>query len=67
MKLLIFLCTMYAVKSASRPISNEQLKEPKKQAETPEGKLDKNSNLKKFSRDLESDWTVKNDKPHFGL
>ena len=55
------------VKSASRPVSNEQLKELKKQAETPEGKLDKKSNLKKFSRDLESDWTVKNDKPHFGL
>jgi IS5 family transposase len=55
------------VKSASRPVSKEQLKEIKKQAETPEGKLDKKGHPKKFSRDLDSDWTVKNDKPHFGL
>jgi hypothetical protein len=55
------------VKSASRPVSKEQLKEIKKQAETPEGKLDKKGSPKKFSRDLDSDWTVKNDKPHFGL
>ena len=38
-----------------------------KKADTPEGKLDKKGNPKKFSRDLESDWTVKNDKPHYGL
>jgi IS5 family transposase len=55
------------VKSASRPVSNKQLKELRKQAEPPDCKLDKKGNLKKFSRDLESDWTVKNDKPHFGL
>jgi hypothetical protein len=35
--------------------------------ETSEGKLDKNGNLLKFSRDLESDWIVKNDKPHYGM
>jgi IS5 family transposase len=29
--------------------------------------VDKNGNTLKFSRDLESDWTVKNDIPHFGL
>lgn len=55
------------VKSASRPVSTEKLEEIKAKAETPEGKLDKNGNTKKFSRDLESDWTVKNDKPHYGL
>ena len=33
----------------------------------PEGKLDKNGKPKKFTRDLESNWTVKNDKPHYGL
>ena len=32
-----------------------------------EGKVDKNGNPLKFSRDLESDWTIKNDKPHYGL
>lgn len=55
------------VKSASRPISNKEIKELRKKKETPEGKLDKNGNHLKFSRDLESDWTVKNDKPHYGL
>ena len=47
------------VKSASKPMSNEGLKNLKHKRNTPEGKLDKNGNLLKFSRDLESDWTVK--------
>lgn len=55
------------MKSASRPVSTEKLDELKEKAATPEGLLDKNGNPKKFSRDLESDWTVKNDDPHFGL
>lgn len=55
------------VKSASSPLSNEQIKTAKEKKETPQGVLDKNENPLKFSRDLESDWTVKNDKPHYGL
>ena len=55
------------VQSASHPISNEEIKKQREKRETPEGKLDKNGNLLKFSRDLESDWTVKNNKPHYGL
>ena len=55
------------VQSASHPISKDRLEEEKQKRETPEGKLDKNGNLLKFSRDLESDWTVKNDIPHYGL
>jgi len=55
------------VKSASHPLSQQKLEEEKKKRETPEGMLDKNGHILKFSRDLESDWTVKNDKPHFGL
>jgi IS5 family transposase len=55
------------VKSASRPLSNDQLREVKEQRNTPEGKLDKNGNVRKFSRDIQSDWVVQNDKPHFGL
>ena len=55
------------VKSASRPVSKDQLKDLKEKAKTPEGKLDKKGTRKKFTRDLDSDWTVKNDKPHFGL
>ncbi len=55
------------VKSASRPISNAQIKELRDKRSTPEGKLDKNGKPLKFSRDLESDWVVQNDKPHYGL
>ena len=46
------------VKSASRPISNDDLKELKEKRDRPEGKLDKKGNLLKFSRDVESDWSV---------
>jgi IS5 family transposase len=55
------------VKSASRPVSNNQIKDLKDRKNTPEGKLDKNGKPLKFSRDMESDWTIKNDKPHYGL
>ena len=55
------------VQSASHPISNEEIKKQREKRETPEGKLDKNGNLLKFSRDLDSDWTVKNNTSHYGL
>jgi IS5 family transposase len=55
------------VKSASKPLSNDELRKLKDKRDTPEGKLDKKGNPLKFSRDLESNWTVKNDKPHYGL
>ena len=55
------------VKSASRPLSNGQLKKIKEQRYTPEGKLDKNGNTRKFSRNLDSDWVVQKDDPHYGL
>ena len=48
------------VKSASSPVSNDKFKD---NSNTPEGKLDKNGKPKKFSRDLDSNWTVKNDTP----
>ncbi|MDM8536345.1 transposase [Desulfobacterales bacterium HSG17] len=55
------------VKSASRPVSKEKIKEIKEHYNSPEGKLDKNGNIKKFTRDIDSDWTFKNDKYHYGL
>jgi len=55
------------VKSASHPISNDEIKQLREKRNTPEGKVDKNGNPLKFSRDIESDWVVKNDKPHYGL
>jgi IS5 family transposase len=55
------------VKSASRPVSNEKLKQLREENQTPEGMLDKNGNAKKFSRDLDSDWVVQKERPHYGL
>jgi len=55
------------VKSASRPISNDKIKETREKHNTPEGKLDKNGNPLKFHRDLDSDWVVQKDTPHYGL
>lgn len=55
------------VKSASRPASNEKLKELKEKNNTPQGKLDKNGKPKKFSRDLDSDWVVQKGIPHYGI
>ena len=53
------------VKSASKPMSNDDLRREKERRSTPEGQVDKNGRPLKFSRDLESDWTVKDEKPHF--
>jgi IS5 family transposase len=55
------------VKSARRPMSNEDIKKLKNKRATPEGKVDKNVEPLKFSRDRESDWTIKNGEPHYGL
>ena len=55
------------VKSASRPMSNDDLKELRKKRSRPEGQVDRSSKPLKFSRDLESDWTIQDDKPHYGL
>jgi IS5 family transposase len=53
------------VKSASSPVSSDEVKKNKENKNIK--KTDKNGNPVKFSRDIESDWTVKNDKPHYGL
>lgn len=55
------------VKSTSRPLSNDGIREEREKRKRAEGKLDKNGQPMKFCRDLESDWTIKNDKPHYGL
>jgi IS5 family transposase len=49
------------VKSASRPLSNDQLKEVREHRNTPVGKLDENGNVRKFSRDINSNWFMQND------
>jgi IS5 family transposase len=55
------------VKSASRPLSQDELKKQREHRNGEEGQRDKKGNPLKFTRDLESDWTIKNDIPHFGL
>ena len=55
------------VKSASKPMSNKKLKKIRDHKSTPEGKLDKNGKPAKFSRDIESDWAIKNNKAYYGL
>ena len=55
------------MQSASRSLSNDALKKHRDKRNTPEGKLDKNDKPLKFSHDLQADWTVKNNVPHYGL
>jgi len=55
------------VSLANWPVSKEGLRELKEKRDTPEVNIDKNGNVLKFSRDAESDWTVKNETPHYGL
>ncbi|MFC1891445.1 IS5 family transposase [Thermodesulfobacteriota bacterium] len=55
------------VKSASKPVSSDGLREKREKRNIPEGQVDKNGRPLKFSRYLDSDWTIKNDKPHYGL
>ena len=45
------------VKSASKPMSNDDLRREKERRSVPEGRVDRNGKPLKFSRDLESDWT----------
>ena len=55
------------IESASRPVSTEELKRYRENRSKPEGRVDRNGKPLKFCRDMDSDWTVKNDVPHYGL
>ena len=55
------------VKSASKPVSKADLAKLREKRNTPEGKLDRNGNPLKFCRDVESNWLVQKEKPHYGL
>jgi len=55
------------VQSASRPISKDKLESERQIRESSAQDKGKDGNNSKFSRDVESDWTIKNNKPHFGL
>ena len=51
------------VRSGSRPISNRGIQERKLN----KNQTGKNGKPLKFSRDLEADWRIKKDTPHYGL
>lgn len=55
------------IESASHPINKEEIKKEQERRQTAEGQADKDGKPVKFRRDMESDWTVKNEKPHYGL
>ena len=55
------------VKSASKILKKEELKAVKAERLAPGGDLDRNGKVRKFSRDIESDWTIKNDRPYYGM
>jgi IS5 family transposase len=55
------------VTSVTRAASNDEPTKLKEKRATPEGRRDRKGRPLTFSRDLESDRTVRDDKPHYGL
>jgi IS5 family transposase len=55
------------VKSASRPVSDKKLRELREKRKSRLQMKKKTQRTMRFQRDLDSDWTVKNNKPVFGM
>ena len=55
------------VKSASRPISDRKLRDLRDKRKVKAQMRKKTHKAMRFQRDLESDWTVKNNRPLFGM
>lgn len=55
------------VKSVSRPVSDRTLRELREKRKAKAQMRKKSQRAMRFQRDLESDWTVKNNKPLFGM
>jgi IS5 family transposase len=55
------------VKSSGRIKSNKELRKERAFRETEEGKKDKKGQPLKFRGDIESDWTIKDDEPFYGM
>jgi len=55
------------VKSASRPVSDKNLRELREKRKIRLQMKKKTQRAMRFQRDLDSDWTVKNNKPVFGM
>jgi len=55
------------VKSSARPKSNEKIKEEQEKRETVEGNLDRTGKPLKFKSDVDSNWTVRDEVPFYGM
>jgi len=55
------------VKSASRPVPDKKLKDLRAKRKAKASQRRKTIRSMRFERDLESDWTVKNNRPVFGM
>jgi IS5 family transposase len=55
------------VKSSARPKSNEKIKEEKEKRKTAEGNLDRTGKPLKFKSDVDSNWTVRDEIPFYGM
>jgi len=55
------------IRSASRPVSGKKLEGLREKRKSESGQKDKNGRSLKFQRDVDSDWTVKNGQPVFGM
>jgi len=55
------------IKSASRPVPGKKLKELRKQRKSKAQQRKKTRQSMRFQRDLDSDWTVRNNQPVFGM
>ena len=53
--------------SASRPLKKKKLETLRKERSAPGGELDRTGKTRKFSRDIESNWRVQNDRPYYGM
>jgi len=53
------------VRSASKPVSSKKLETLRQEHKTEDSKTDQNGKPVKFQRDVESDWTFKNEMPTY--
>jgi IS5 family transposase len=55
------------VKSASRPVGDKKLKELREKRKIKAQMRKKTQRAMRYQRDLDSDWTMKNNQPLFGM
>ena len=55
------------VKSSTRPKSNEKISDEQAKRETAEGNLDRTGKPLKYKSDIDSNWTIRDDEPFYGM